>query len=413
MDKVNNSPVSTPTILTDIIQVRANIKQKYNALKTGKFETDALINNTFSSIIGPLNEIKSDNKRKPFQTASPPPPVLSESVTPDADSTVNGSLPHHHSASETYKDLNARFGPWTKPVLDKIYGPVKLSDGVFRLGDKELQFFDNADAHPSRVTLKHDVVKTKKIKFHVGDKVRISVYKGVFTKGYLPNWSTEIFTIIKVNKTTPSTFILQDYTGSPIAGGFYAEEIRKTIYRMTMDAFGGSPDSRLNKSIADMEERFEKELATHVNLIEINDAKITALSGEFTKELTIISNITVTDGNKISKLSDENQVNKMKIMHLESTLLASIDKYFSENNNRIESLIKSVDIASKNIQDLKINLTYANTRIAMLEDRVDGYQYSLRSTANGVSYSGYSVYAGPKLEILDKRNVGSRRRRLG
>ncbi|KAL4091522.1 hypothetical protein QTP88_026197 [Uroleucon formosanum] len=250
-----------------------------------------------------------------------------------------------------------------------------------------------ADAHPSRVTLKHDVVKTRKIKFHVGDKVRISVYKGVFTKGYLPNWSTEIFTIIKVNKTTPSTFILQDYTGSPIAGGFYAEEIRKTMspddylvekhsYRVAMDAFGGSPDSRLNKSIADMEERFENELVTHVNLIEINDAKITALSGEFTKELAVISNITVTDGNKISKLSDENQVNKMKIMHLESTLLASIDKYFSENNNRIESLIKSVDIASKNIQDLKINLTYANTRIAMLEDRVDGYQYSLRTTAN-------------------------------
>jgi len=131
-----------------------------------------------------------------------------------------------------------------------------------------------------------------------------------------------------------------------------------------------------------MKEKFENELVTHVNLIEINDAKITALSGEFTKELAIISNITVTDGNKISKLSDENQVNIMKIMHLESTLLASIDKYFSENNNRIESLIKSADVASKNIQDLKTNLARAYTRIAMLEDRVDGYQYSLRSTAS-------------------------------
>jgi len=87
-----------------------------------------------------------------------------------------------------------------------------------------------ADAHPLRVKLKYDVEKTGKIKFSVGDKVRISVYKGVFTKGYLPNWSTEIFTIIKVNKTTPATFILEDYTGSPIAGGFYAEEIRKTLY---------------------------------------------------------------------------------------------------------------------------------------------------------------------------------------
>jgi len=85
-----------------------------------------------------------------------------------------------------------------------------------------------ADANPSCVKLEYPVVETKKIKFKVGDKVRISVYKGVFTKGYLPNWSTEIFTIIKVNKTTPSTFILQDYTDRPIAGGFYTEELRKT-----------------------------------------------------------------------------------------------------------------------------------------------------------------------------------------
>jgi len=86
-----------------------------------------------------------------------------------------------------------------------------------------------ADADPTRVELKYAVEKTVKTKFNVGDKVRISVYKGVFTKGYLPNWSTEIFTVIKVNKTTPATFILQDYTGRPISGGFYAEEIRKTM----------------------------------------------------------------------------------------------------------------------------------------------------------------------------------------
>jgi len=85
-----------------------------------------------------------------------------------------------------------------------------------------------ADTDPSRVKLECPVVKNEKIKFKVGDKVHISVYKGVFTKRYLPNWSTEIFTIIKVNKTTPSTFILQDYTGRPIAGGFYTEELRKT-----------------------------------------------------------------------------------------------------------------------------------------------------------------------------------------
>jgi len=143
MDKVNNSPVSTPTILTDIIQARANIKQKYNALKTGRFETEALINNTFSSIIEPLSEIRSNTKKKPFPavpTSLPPPPTS----VPDVDSIRDRfSAPTLQPPPTTYSDLNARFGPWTKPVLDKIYGPVKLSGGVFKLGDKELQFFDN------------------------------------------------------------------------------------------------------------------------------------------------------------------------------------------------------------------------------------------------------------------------------
>lgn len=91
-----------------------------------------------------------------------------------------------------------------------------------------------ADSNPSRV--KHyDIKRTTEAaprmrRFSVGDKVRISVYKGVFTKGYLPNWSTEVFTIIKVNKTAPPTYLLEDYTGSPISGGFYAEEICKTVY---------------------------------------------------------------------------------------------------------------------------------------------------------------------------------------
>jgi len=139
MDKVNNSlAVSTPTILTDIIQARTNIKQKYNALKTGRFETDALVNNTFSSIIGPLSEIRSNIQRKPFQAALSPPtsPPLRASTTPDRDSTAYRSLPHPHTTPATYKDLNSRFGPWTNQVLDKIYGPRKLSNDVFELGDK-------------------------------------------------------------------------------------------------------------------------------------------------------------------------------------------------------------------------------------------------------------------------------------
>ncbi|KAL5234968.1 hypothetical protein ACI65C_002378, partial [Semiaphis heraclei] len=135
MDKVNNSPVSTPAILSDIIQARANIKQKYSALKTGRFETEALINNTFSSIIEPLSEIRSNTKKKPFPTVPPSPPPPSSK--PDVDSIEDSFSATPQSPPTTYSDLNARFGPWTQSVLDRIYGPVKLSDGVFRLAKKK------------------------------------------------------------------------------------------------------------------------------------------------------------------------------------------------------------------------------------------------------------------------------------
>lgn len=87
-----------------------------------------------------------------------------------------------------------------------------------------------ADANPQQVQIKRRQIVQTKNKFKVGDKVRISVYKGVFTKSYLPSWSTEIFTVVKVNNTVPPTYILQDYMGERIAGGFYTEEIHKTEF---------------------------------------------------------------------------------------------------------------------------------------------------------------------------------------
>lgn len=65
-------------------------------------------------------------------------------------------------------------------------------------------------------------------KFKVGDKVRISKAKSVFAKGYTQNWSSEIFKIIKVQNTNPVTYILEDYLGKPVLGGFYEQELQKS-----------------------------------------------------------------------------------------------------------------------------------------------------------------------------------------
>jgi hypothetical protein len=76
----------------------------------------------------------------------------------------------------------------------------------------------------------YNYVKTvdkNKSKFKKGDYVRISKYRGVFDKGYTPNWSTEIFTIDKVKLTNPTTYILNDMKGEEIIGGFYGLQLQK------------------------------------------------------------------------------------------------------------------------------------------------------------------------------------------
>jgi len=46
-------------------------------------------------------------------------------------------------------------------------------------------------------------------------------------KGYEPNWTTEVFKVLKVKSTNPVTYEIQDYMGTPINGSFYEEELQK------------------------------------------------------------------------------------------------------------------------------------------------------------------------------------------
>jgi len=58
-------------------------------------------------------------------------------------------------------------------------------------------------------------------KFKVGDSVRVSKYKTIFEKDYTPNWTTEVFKILKVQRINPVTYLLEDYHGKFIAGAFF------------------------------------------------------------------------------------------------------------------------------------------------------------------------------------------------
>ena len=71
-------------------------------------------------------------------------------------------------------------------------------------------------------------INYKDPKFKVGDLVRISKYKNIFAKGYMPNWSEEVFVIKKVKNTVPWTYVINDLNGEEIIGTFYEKELQKT-----------------------------------------------------------------------------------------------------------------------------------------------------------------------------------------
>ena len=86
--------------------------------------------------------------------------------------------------------------------------PIDVKDNTYINTDKEI---NNKDA-----------------KFKVGDRVRISKYKNIFAKVYMPNWSEEVFVIKKVKNTVPWTYVINDLNGEEITGTFYEKELQKT-----------------------------------------------------------------------------------------------------------------------------------------------------------------------------------------
>jgi len=66
-------------------------------------------------------------------------------------------------------------------------------------------------------------------KFKVGNSVRVSKYKTIFEKGYTPNWTTEVFTIVKIQRNHPP-YLLEDYHEKSVARAFYEHELHRATH---------------------------------------------------------------------------------------------------------------------------------------------------------------------------------------
>ena len=95
------------------------------------------------------------------------------------------------------------------------------------------------NAYHSRINMKPVDVKSntyinsneeinfKHPKFKIVD-ITISKYKNIFAKGYVSNWSEEVFIIKKVKNTVLWAYVISELKGEEILEKFYEKKLQKT-----------------------------------------------------------------------------------------------------------------------------------------------------------------------------------------
>jgi transposase InsO family protein len=128
--------------------------------------------------------------------------------------TLKNRLWRHFTANLTQN--------WTKVLQDTLHAYNHSIHRSIGLRPVDVNA-DNVDKVRESFQRKRTHVKSD---VKIGDKVRISKVKSVFAKGYLPNWTEEVFTVSRIDqKDSPTTYKLKDYDNEEIEGSFYRDEI--------------------------------------------------------------------------------------------------------------------------------------------------------------------------------------------
>jgi hypothetical protein len=142
-------------------------------------------------------------------------PDIHAGVVERAHKTIKGRLYRYFHTNKTHRWID---------VIDKIVDGINntINRGIeARPNDIN---YENAQEHRERVFgTAYEADKTPR--FKEGDLIRINKDKGIFGKGYHPNYTTEIFKIKRVKYTDPPHYKITDLEGVDILGVFYEEEI--------------------------------------------------------------------------------------------------------------------------------------------------------------------------------------------
>ena len=122
----------------------------------------------------------------------------------------------YHKNSHRYIDL--------LPAIVKTYNNTKHRAHGFKPNSIN---HENTEDVWDALYNKHQKVQHSKIIFSVNDYVRKVRYRAKFTKGFIPNFTEEVYKIIKIKHTKPKTYQLEDLEGESLNGFFYSYELVK------------------------------------------------------------------------------------------------------------------------------------------------------------------------------------------
>ena len=134
--------------------------------------------------------------------------------------TLKNKMYKHITAYNTYKYVDV--------LADLINEDNNHKHSTIKMTPTEASMKYNEKVIQNDVYSIHDKTIYKS-KFMLGDRVRISKYKRkLFDKGHTPNWSEEVFVIVGIQHTNPTTCIIKDYNNEIIEGSLSETELKKS-----------------------------------------------------------------------------------------------------------------------------------------------------------------------------------------
>ena len=196
---------------------------------------------TSNEIINSFKDMFKKSKRKPKMIQSD---EGSEFNNKQVQKFFNdNNIKWYHTYNRDIKcSICERFN---RTILNKIYKNFTLNNNTIWIKDLNKLVKEYNNSYHRTIKMKpidaskksnENIVRknynfeiiTNNRKFKIGDKVRISLLKNTFEKGYTSNWSEQIYVIYDIKSSNVHYYYLKDLNGNEINGIFYQEELLKT-----------------------------------------------------------------------------------------------------------------------------------------------------------------------------------------